>query len=54
MDQLQPLQGGYAFEKVADYFEDLQFSLKDSAGNKTTQSSNTKFIEIYAIIKITE
>ena len=43
--------GGYNFEKVADYFEDLQFSLKDSAGNKTTLSSNTKFIEIYAILK---
>ena len=43
--------GGYNFEKVADYFEDLQFSLKDSAGNKTSLSSNTKFIEIYAILK---
>jgi len=44
-------QGGYPFEKVADYFEDMQFALKDSAGNTTTQSNNIKFIEIYTIMK---
>jgi len=43
--------GGYAYEKVADYFEDLQFSLKNSSGNKTSQSSSTNYIEIYAILK---
>lgn len=41
----------YAFEKVADYFEDLQFSLKDSTGNKTNQASNANYIEIYVILK---
>ena len=45
------IAGGYAFEKVADYFEDLQFSLKNSSGNKTTQSSSANYIEVYAILK---
>ena len=41
----------YDFEKVADYFEDLQFSLKDSTGNKTDQVNNARYIEIYVILK---